>query len=354
MSESATPALQTPVGESPAFLSMLAHVSALAPLNRPVLILGERGTGKELVANRLKFLSPRWNRPYLTLNCGALAEGVLDSELFGHEAGAFTGATRRRQSRFEAADGGTIFLDEIGNAPPAVQEKLLRVIEYGAFERVGGNETVSVDVRVIAATNADLPALAAQNKFRADLLDRLAFDVINIPPLRAREGDILVLAQHFATRMTAELGRDVFPGFSASAETTLTAHAWPGNVRELRNAVERSLYRHPSPAKPITEIILDPFTQAQTPTQAPTPSTSSRRMPGSTPTYPNQPPDPATPEPTAPTQPTDFHAATAAHERHLLTTALASARYNQKQAAAALNLTYHQFRNALKKHHLQS
>ena len=135
MSEYATPATapQNPVGESPAFQSMLAHVSALAPLNRPVLILGERGTGKEIVANRLKFLSPRWNRPYLTLNCGALAEGVLDSELFGHEAGAFTGASRRRLSRFEAADGGTIFLDEIGNAPAAVQEKLLRVIEYGAF-----------------------------------------------------------------------------------------------------------------------------------------------------------------------------------------------------------------------------
>jgi psp operon transcriptional activator len=320
-----------PVGESPAFQAMLAHVSALAPLNRPVLIIGERGTGKEIVANRLKFLSSRWNRPYLTLNCGALADGVLDSELFGHEAGAFTGATRRRASRFEAADGGTLFLDEIGNAPASVQEKLLRVIEYGSFERVGGNETVQVDVRLIAATNADLPALAAARKFRADLLDRLAFDVINIPPLRAREGDVLVLARHFAARMTAELGREVFAGFSVAAEAVLEAHDWPGNVRELRNVVERSLYRHPAPDKPLTEIILDPFLPPS-PRDVPVPP----------------PPTQAAREPA----PGDFRVAVDAYECRLLTEALAAARYNQKQAAAALGLTYSQFRNALKKHRL--
>jgi psp operon transcriptional activator len=336
MSEYATPTPTNPVGESKSFAAMLAHVSALAPLNRPVLIIGERGTGKELVANRLKFLSPRWNRPYLTLNCGALAEGVLDSELFGHEAGAFTGATRRRLSRFEAADTGTIFLDEIGNAAPAVQEKLLRVIEYGSFERVGGNETVSVDVRIIAATNADLRSLAGQNKFRADLLDRLAFDVINIPPLRAREGDIMVLANHFAARMTAELGRDVFAGFSPQAEAILAGHSWPGNVRELRNAVERSLYRHPDPATPLTEIILDPF--------GPTPE--ARRMDERS--APHQPsPEPAPLPPQA-----DFRAAIDAYESDLLSKALATARFNQKHAAAALGLSYHQFRNALKKHRL--
>ncbi len=330
-----TPA--SPIGESRAFQDMLAHVSALAPLNRPVLIIGERGTGKELVANRLKFLSPRWNRPYLTLNCGALAEGVLDSELFGHEAGAFTGAIRRRVSRFEAADTGTIFLDEIGNAPPAVQEKLLRVIEYGSFERVGGNETVSVDVRVIAATNADLRALADQNKFRADLLDRVAFDVINIPPLRDREDDILVLANHFATRMTAELGREIFAGFSASAEAALTAHRWPGNVRELRNVVERSLYRHPDPATPIREIILDPFASTQ----------AAGRISERGDTYEALP----LPAPMSVTQ-ADFRAAVDAYESDLLSTALATARFNQKQAASALGLSYHQFRNALKKHRL--
>jgi psp operon transcriptional activator len=342
MSEFATPLVTTtsPVGESRTFQAMLAHVSALAPLNRPVLIIGERGTGKELVANRLKFLSPRWNRPYLTLNCGALAEGVLDSELFGHEAGAFTGATRRRLSRFEAADTGTIFLDEIGNAPAAVQEKLLRVIEYGSFERVGGNETVSVDVRVIAATNADLRGLAEQNKFRADLLDRLAFDVINIPPLRDREDDILVLANHFATRMTAELGRDMFAGFSPAAEAALTSHDWPGNVRELRNAVERSLYRHPDPAEPIADIILDPF--------APALRASARH--GRESGTPRK-AEPSPPEP-LPAQTSDFRAAVDAYESNLLSTALKTARFNQKSAAAALGLSYHQFRNALKKHRL--
>jgi psp operon transcriptional activator len=279
----------------------------------------------------------------LTLNCGALAEGVLDSELFGHEAGAFTGATRRRLSRFEAADTGTIFLDEIGNAPAAVQEKLLRVIEYGSFERVGGNETVAVNVRVIAATNADLRNLAEQNKFRADLLDRLAFDVINIPPLRDREDDILVLANHFATRMTAELGRDVFAGFSQAAEAALTAHIWPGNVRELRNAVERSLYRHPDPTAPITEIILDPFAPQ-------TRRTGDRREGGGT-TH-HAPREPA-PIPNSPVQ-SDFRTAVDAYESNLLNQALKTARFNQKAAAAALGLTYHQFRNALKKHHLQS
>jgi psp operon transcriptional activator len=338
VSEFVTPATTNPIGESKSFAAMLAHVSALAPLNRPVLIIGERGTGKEIVANRLKFLSPRWNRPYLTLNCGALAEGVLDSELFGHEAGAFPGAARRRLSRFEAADTGTIFLDEIGNAAPSVQEKLLRVIEYGSFERVGGNETVTVDVRVVAATNADLRGLAAQNKFRADLLDRLAFDVINIPPLRDREGDVLHLATHFATRMTAELGREFFAGFTAEAQAALTAYPWPGNVRELRNAVERSLYRHPDPASPINDIILDPFGPS-----APGPhKMDERRAPHHSPTE---------AAPIIPPQ-NDFRAAVDSFESNLLSTALTTARFNQKQAAAALGLTYHQFRNALKKHHI--
>jgi psp operon transcriptional activator len=315
-----------PIGQSSQFRDMLAHVSALAPLNRPVLIIGERGTGKELVANRLMFLSARWNKPFVTLNCGALSEGVLDSELFGHEAGAFTGATKRRASRFETADGGTMFLDEIGNAPRAVQEKLLRVIEYGSFERVGGNETIRVDVRVIAATNTDLRAAAAEKTFRADLLDRLAFDVVLVPPLRAREGDVLVLAQHFAERMTAELKRDFFAGFTAAAQAVLIGHHWPGNVRELRNAVERSVYRMPDPQKPLSEIFLDPFGAAPAP--------------------------PAVIAAPAPTPAAGFRAQVDAFEQRLLRDALTAARFNQKQAAAALGLEYHQLRNALKKHGL--
>src|SRR6185369_9119219 len=177
------------LGESPAFLDMLAHVSHVAPLDRPVLVVGERGTGKELVAARINYLSPRWDKPFVKLNCAALAESLLDSELFGHEAGAFTGAVRRRAGRFELADGGTLFLDEIAQASTAVQEKILRVVEYGLFERVGGSAPVRVDVRVIAATNVHLPTAVAEGRFRADLLDRLAFDVVRIPPLRERRDD---------------------------------------------------------------------------------------------------------------------------------------------------------------------
>lgn len=316
------------IGESPALQNMLAHVSALAPLNRPVLIIGERGTGKELVANRLNFLSPRWNRPFLTLNCGGLSESVLDSELFGHEAGAFTGAGRRRASRFELADGGTMFLDEIGNAPHAVQEKLLRVIEYGSFERVGGNDTVQVDVRIIAGTNVDLRARAVAGQFRADLLDRLAFDVIVLPPLRERAGDVLLLARHFAQRMTAELGRDVFAGFAPAAEAMLNAYDWPGNVRELRNVVERSVCRMENARKPLQEVILDPF-GATVPRSAPAP-VSANVSPASG----------------------SFRAQVDAYEKALLKSALAAAQFNQKQAAALLGLGYHQLRNAMKKHRL--
>ncbi|MGH7085823.1 MAG: sigma 54-interacting transcriptional regulator, partial [Acetobacteraceae bacterium] len=249
----------TPIGQSPTFLDMLGHVSQLAPLQRPVLLWGERGVGKEVIANRLVYLSGRWDKPFLKLNCAALAESLLDSELFGHEAGAFTGATRRRASRFELANDGTLFLDEIANASLAVQEKILRVIEYGRFERVGGNAELEVDVRIIAATNADLPALVASGRFRPDLLDRLAFDVIVIPPLRERPTDIALLAQHFAARMTSELKREYFPGFTDAAMRRLEQAPWPGNVRELRNVVERSVYRMTRIDRPLETLYFNPF-----------------------------------------------------------------------------------------------
>jgi psp operon transcriptional activator len=327
------PELTNILGESLAVQSMLAHVSALAPLQRPVLVLGERGTGKDLIANRLTFLSPRWNRPFLTLNCGALSESVLDSELFGHEAGAFTGATRRRLSRFELANGGTLFLDEIGNASAAVQEKLLRVIEYGTFERVGGNETVQVDVRVIAGTNTDL----RNSGFRLDLLDRLAFDVILAPPLRERIGDVMVLARHFAARMTAELGRDFFPGFTPGAIAKLTEYDWPGNVRELRNVIERSVYRMEDPKTLLGDVILNPFGGMPAPTSPVLAAPSS--------------PAPAAPQLPA-TVGDGFREKVDFYERALLQTALGEARFNQKQAASALGLSYHQLRGLLKKHGL--
>lgn len=226
------------VGQAPAWLSALEHVSLVAPLERPILVIGERGTGKELIGERLHFLSRRWDGPFIKVNCAALSEDLLDSELFGHERGAFTGATDRRAGRFELADGGTVFLDEIATASMRVQEKLLRVVEYGEYQRLGGQQVLHTDVRVAAATNIDLPSAVARGAFRADLLDRLAFDVITLPPLRAREGDASLLADFFARRMAVEMGED-FPGFAPSAMAAIEAHDWPGNVRELRNAAER-------------------------------------------------------------------------------------------------------------------
>lgn len=330
--DAALPDLPPLLGESPVFRDMLAHVSRVAPLDRPVLVVGERGAGKELVAARLNYLSPRWARPFVKLNCAALAEGLLDSELFGHEAGAFTGAVRRRLSRFELADGGTLFLDEIANASLAVQEKLLRVIEYGSFERVGGNAELRVDVRVIAATNLDLPSLAEAGKFRADLLDRLAFDVVTIPPLRARTGDIALLAEHFARAMSRELGNDRFAGFTARALAALAAYPWPGNVRELRNVVERAvnraLDRLGQPERPLDEIAFDAFASPFRPPAEPAP-----------------PADPSS----APVA-GDFPARVREYEASLLRAAFASCRFNQRRTAEELGLTYDQLRHYLKKH----
>jgi psp operon transcriptional activator len=182
---------------------------------------------------------------------------VIESELFGHEKGAFTGAAQRRIGRFEAADGGTLFLDEIGNVPLEVQEKILRVVEYYAFERVGSSESVDVDVRIIAATNADVAALVARNAFKADLLDRLSFEVLVLPPLRERGEDILLLANYFAGRMAVELEWPDIPQFTPDAVSALESYDWPGNVRELKNVVERAVYR--SQSTTISEIVFDLF-----------------------------------------------------------------------------------------------
>ena len=242
------------LGENRAFLDLMEQVSRVAPLDRPVLVIGERGTGKELIAARLHYLSGRWERPLIKLNSAAIPETLLESELFGHEAGAFTGAVRRRAGRFELADGGSLFLDEIANTSLPVQERLLRVVEYGSFDRVGGSAPVQVDVRLIGATNVDLPAAAAAGSFRHDLLDRLAFDVLTVPPLRARTDDIALLAESFGRAMARELGWETFPGFARAALEALEAYPWPGNVRELKNVVERAVYRAASPRRPIAEL----------------------------------------------------------------------------------------------------
>jgi psp operon transcriptional activator len=320
------------LGESPAILNVLDDVSRAAPLDKPVLIVGERGTGKELVAARLHYLSNRWESQFVKLNCAAISDTLLETELFGHEAGAFTGATRTHQGRFERADGGTLFLDELANTSALVQEKVLRVIEYGEFERVGGSKTLRCNVRLVAATNEDLPALARAGRFREDLLDRLAFDVITLPPLRTREADILLLAEHFAITMANELGRDYFPGFSARARQTLLAHHWPGNVRELKNVVERCVYRS-VPETVIDEVILDPF--------------ASPFRPGATATT------PAAAKPRGVEHwPIDFRDRVQRYETDLLERALEQARHNQRRAAELLGLTYDQLRGYLKKYNL--
>ncbi len=345
----ASPDLPPLLGESPAFLALAEDISRVAALERPVLVIGERGTGKELVAARLHFLSQRWDGPLVKLNCAALAENLLESELFGHEAGAFTGAVKRRGGRFEMADGGSLFLDEIAAASQAVQEKLLRVIEYGAFERVGGNATLQVDVRVIGATNVDLPAAAEAGRFRADLLDRLAFEVITLPPLRARPEDIPLLAGYFGREMAGELGWPRFPGFAEAAMERLLAHAWPGNVRELRNVVERAIARG-GPDRPIERVVLDPFASPWPLTAAA--DAAAVRRPAQTATA--TPVQPAAPGAmlSDPARTFDLREALKRVEHDLLSQALAAQRYNQKATARQLGLTYDQLRNRLRKHGL--
>jgi psp operon transcriptional activator len=320
------------IGEAPAFLEMLEHVSRAAPLDKPVLVVGERGTGKELIASRLHFLSDRWEQGVVKVNCAALTESILESELFGHEAGAFTGAAKTHIGHFERADGGTMILDELATITLRMQEKILRVIEYGEIQRVGGSETIRVDVRIVGSTNSDLQALAATGRFRKDLLDRLAFDVVTVPPLRERLEDVMTLAHAFAVNMASELRRSYFPGFAPRAVSALLKHDWPGNVRELKNTVERSVYRSDDPEQPISRIAFDPFDSPfKLAAKAETPATvqSKRR---------------------APLLPADLTQRLRDTEKDLLLAALDKARFNQRLAADLLNLSYHQFRGKLKKH----
>ncbi|MFT4853952.1 MAG: psp operon transcriptional activator [Candidatus Pseudothioglobus sp.] len=345
------------LGESPGFMEVLEHVSQIATLNKPVLIVGERGTGKELIAARLHYLSSRWDQEFIKMNCAAISESLMETELFGHDAGAFTGAQKLHRGRFERADKGSLFLDELATTSPLVQEKLLRVIEYGEYERVGGSKTLVTDVRLIAATNDDLPGLARQGKFREDLLDRLAFDVITLPPLRTRPEDILILAEHFAVSMATDLGREYFPGFSSSARRMLLAHHWPGNVRELKNVVERSVYRSQNPEAQVDRISLDPFEspyrllsrQAQPEVQQPNSRSAHTAADINAPDSPAQPIAAAGSNETFPV---DFRQSVQDFEVSLISRALAANQFNQKKTADALGVTYHQLRGYLKKYDL--
>ena len=315
-------------GKSDIFLDFQAQLARVAKVQRPVLLIGERGTGKELAAARIHFLSQRWGGPLIKLNCAALSPSVLESELFGHEVGAFTGAARRRVGRFEAANGGTLFLDEIGQMPMPVQEKILRVVEYGSFERVGASEPVRVEVRLVGATNADLPAMVAAGQFKADLLDRLSFEVLFVPTLRERgAGDIDLLARHFAAGMAGEMRLDPVPVFSEAAQTALSAYPWPGNVRELKNVIERAVSR--SDNGTIHEIVFDPFRAPGQPLK--TPEVAPTMLP-------------------AVPLPADLPALVAGLERTLMQQALAQSRYRQREAAALLGLSYDQFRGLYRKY----
>ena len=312
-------------------------------MRRPVLVIGERGTGKELIAERLHRLSNRWEEPLIIMNCAALPETLIEAELFGHEAGSFTGATRQRAGRFEEADRGTLFLDEIGTLSMAAQERLLRAVEYGEVTRIGSSRPMRVDVRIVAATNEDLPALAEQGLFRADLLDRLSFEVITLPPLRVREGDIDVLADYFGRRMAAEIGWESWPGFADHVRRQLDEYPWPGNVRELRNVVERAVYRWDDWGEPIGHVQFDPFDSPWKPVAVPHVAAGDGAAAA-----------PLPPRPVANDYETveDLRAAVDAHERAILEHHLGRNRWNQRQTAKALGLTYDQLRHCIRKHGL--
>ena len=224
------------IGESDVFLDFQDRLSRVAGVDRSVLIIGERGSGKELAVQRIHYLSPRWQKSLVAVNCAALPSSLIESELFGYEQGAFTGAVKTRKGRFEEAEGGTLFLDEIGLIPLEVQEKILRVVEYGTYERVGSSVTHECDVRIVGATNADLPELCRH---------------------RERGDDIILLASHFASRMAVECHWKDIPTFSEEVVDQLMGYPWPGNVRELKNVVERAVYRSDGPV--ITQVEFDPF-----------------------------------------------------------------------------------------------
>ena len=334
------------IGQSTVLLDAIERASRAAALSRPVLVVGERGTGKEMVAERLHRLSPRWDQPFVAVNCAALPENLIDAELFGYEPGAFTGAQKARAGRFEEADGGTLFLDELGTLSAPAQERLLRAVEYGQITRLGSNQLRRVDVRIVGATNADLPGMAEDGRFRADLLDRLSFEVVTLPPLRARGGDIMDLANHFGRRMAVELSWSQFPGFSEGAVEALERHDWPGNVRELKNVVERAVYSHEDDMRPIATLRFDPFESPWRPTPCEEEIGEEVRE---------------TREAANDTKPVhdhedcaDLREAVHAYEKAILGAALERCRYNQRETAKALALTYDQLRHAMRKHELHN
>lgn len=328
------------LGESEIFLDFQAELSRAAGINRSVMIIGERGTGKELAASRLHYLSKRWEAPFVTLNCAALPPTLIETELFGHATGAYTGAGKARKGRFEEADGGTLFLDEMGLIPLEVQEKILRVVEYGSFERVGSSTTVEVDVRIVAATNQNMPELCEQNKFKRDLLDRLSFEVLFLPPLRERGIDIMLLAEHFAMRMSTEMGRPVPPEFTEKVKTTIETYSWPGNIRELKNVIERAVYKCEDSR--LEDLTIDPFRNPYSPPED-VPAADQTGLTVEQSGY---------IEKTVSVLPElgEFRSNIREIEIGYLKRALEESDNNQRLAAAKLGLTYDQFRGLYRKY----
>jgi len=306
--------LHAGVGRSPAFLEVVAQARRLADVPRPILLRGERGTGKELLARFIHAASDRAARPYVVINCAAFQEELFVSAMFGHEKGSFTGAHEQRPGKLELAHRGTLFLDEVANMTPSAQRKLLRVIEYQKFERVGGTAAIEVDVRIVAATNADLEGMMERDEFLRDLFDRLSFAVLTLPPLRHRRDDIPALVDYYVRQLHAEIP-DLLPKtFTAAAVRDLQAYHWPGNLRQLRNVVER-LYV--SDADGVIES-----------SDLPLEITSLEPL-GRT-----------------------FEEKVRAYETTLLLNALKDCRGNQRQAAERLGLTYDQFRHYYRKYNL--
>ena len=339
------------IGQSLAFLDAVERASRAAPLNRPVLVIGERGTGKELIAERLHHLSSRWAGPLIVMNCAALPENLIEAELFGHEAGSFTGAAKTRHGRFEEADGGTLFLDELGTLSMPAQDRLLRAVEYGEITRIGASKPISVDVRIVAATNENLPAQVDKGKFRADLLDRLSFEVITLAAaarapgrhpaarraFRAAHGGRARLAQLAGVQRRARWPRSrpiTGRAMCASCATSSSARSIATKIpsgRSTRSSSIRSIRRGRRSGKPSC--------------RAPIGGQRRRRGRGAA-AAPARRPQP-------PVATNDFRGAVAAYERELLEDALRRNRFNQRATAAALGLSYDQLRHALKRHKLQ-